>query len=190
MFGNKDNETTTQAPAATSAPARKTSSQTKSSSNNNNNITAYLGPDIRIEGTLHFESSVLIEGEFKGQIVSEHGQLTIGEKAKVEGDLTGGQITIRGHVEGSVNATERVHLADRGELIGDLTTPSLQMDESGTFEGSCRMNGGGRKVSWEPEKKEPSRANIVDAIPSVSWPPRGTGRAGGRAPARPDGLTD
>lgn len=168
MFGNKANETGAQEPTTTSTPPRSTSSQPKNTSNNN--ITAYLGPDIRIEGTLHFESSVLIEGEFKGEIVSEHGQLTIGEKAHVEGDLTGGQITIRGHVEGSVNATERVHLADRGELIGDLTTPSLQMDESVTFEGSCRMNGGRSPQKKDTEKKTPvnSSEEIVDAIESVS----------------------
>ena len=169
MFGNKGNETETQAPTRnTSAPARKNPSQQQKNMNTNN-ITAYLGPDIRIEGTLHFESSVLIEGEFKGEIVSEHGQLTIGEKANVEGSLTGGQITIRGHVEGSVNATERVHLADRGELIGDLTTPSLQMDESVTFEGNCRMNGG-RAPKKEAEKRitESSSEDIVDAIESVS----------------------
>jgi len=170
MFGNKGNETDTQAPASTtSAPVRSSvSSQPK---HNNNNITAYLGPDIRIEGTLHFESSVLIEGQFKGQIVSEHGQLTIGEKARVEGDLTGGQITIRGHVEGSVNATERVHLADRGELIGDLTTPSLQMDESVTFEGNCRMNGNKKrspdKKIHEDKTQDNTSADIVDAIESV-----------------------
>lgn len=170
MFGNKGIETDTQAPTrAANAPARSnTGNQQKN--NNTNNITAYLGPDIRIEGTLHFESSVLIEGQFKGEIVSEHGQLTIGEKAKVEGSLTGGQITIRGHVEGSVVATERVHLADRGELIGDLTTPSLQMDESVTFEGNCRMNGKNPPSQPKREDKNPqaSSEDIVDAIHSVS----------------------
>jgi cytoskeletal protein CcmA (bactofilin family) len=167
MFGNKANETSAQEPTATSAPARSTSSQPKTT---HNNVTTILGPDIRIEGTLHFESNVLIEGEFKGEIVSENGQLTIGEKARVEGDLTGGQITIRGHVEGSVNATQRVHLADRGELIGDLTTPSLQMDESVTFEGSCRMNGGRSPQKKDAEKKSPATSSeeIVDAIESVS----------------------
>ena len=167
MFGNKGNENDTQAPAATTAPARNTSTGSQPARSNTNNITAYLGPDVRIEGTLHFESSVLIEGEFKGKIVSENGQLTIGEKAKVEGDLTGGQITIRGHVEGSVTATERVHLADRGELIGDLTTPSLQMDESVVFDGSCKMNGNRRKKDEKKEAKTSSE-EIVDAIQSVS----------------------
>ncbi|RKZ06745.1 hypothetical protein DRQ32_10820 [bacterium] len=175
MFGNKGNENATQAPKPqTASTARSNMNPTQK---NNNSITAYLGPDVKIEGTLTFESSVLIEGEFKGRIVSEHGQLTIGEKARVEGDLTGGQITIRGHVEGSVNATERVHLADRGELIGDLTTPSLQMDESVTFEGSCKMNGGGKsnnqsnsqsnQMKSEQENVD-SGKEIVDAIHSVS----------------------
>jgi cytoskeletal protein CcmA (bactofilin family) len=166
MFGNKGNEIETQAPARTNAPAR---SNTGSQPKNTSNITAYLGPDIRIEGVLRFESSVLIEGEFKGEIVSERGQLTIGEKARVEGDLSAGQITIRGHVEGSVTANERVHLADRGELIGDLTTPSLQMDESVTFEGNCRMNGGSAKPKSDDKRtKENSSKDIVDAIESVS----------------------
>ncbi len=173
MFGNKGNENATQAPnPQTASPARSNMNTTQK---NNNSITAYLGPDVKIEGTLTFESSVLIEGTFKGKIVSEHGQLTIGEKAHVEGDLTGGQITIRGHVEGSVNATERVHLADRGELIGDLTTPSLQMDESVTFEGSCKMNGGAKNKSnsqnnqvKSEQQSVDSGKEIVDAIHSVS----------------------
>jgi cytoskeletal protein CcmA (bactofilin family) len=170
MFGNKPNEIATEAPTA--APAAPTRTRKNMNNQNKNDITAYLGPDVRIEGTLSFESSVLIEGQFKGKIISEHGQLTIGEKARVEGELSGGQITIRGHVEGSVNATERVHLADRGELIGDLTTPSLQMDESVTFEGSCKMNGGARKTednkreSFEPRKAR--EEEIVDAITSMS----------------------
>jgi cytoskeletal protein CcmA (bactofilin family) len=163
MFGNKGNEPMQQgnSPEPAAAPTRNRNESHK------NSITAYLGPDVSIEGTLRFESSVLIEGHFKGQIISEHGQLTIGEKARVEGELTGGQITIRGHVEGSVNATERVHLADRGELIGDLTTPSLQMDESVTFDGSCKMNGGRRNQKNDPaDTKEKSEA-IVDAINKV-----------------------
>jgi cytoskeletal protein CcmA (bactofilin family) len=166
MFGNKGNEINMpESTASAPTPTRSTNPAKK------NAITAYLGPDIRIEGTLHFESSVLIEGEFKGQIISERGQLTIGEKARVEGDLTGGQITIRGHVEGSVTASERVHLADHGELLGELTTPSLQMDESVTFDGSCKMTGGkARKSKPENEKKseKDTQEDIVDAIHSVS----------------------
>jgi cytoskeletal protein CcmA (bactofilin family) len=170
MFGNKPTDDAPEAP--TVAAAAPTRTRKNMNNQNKNEITAYLGPDIRIEGTLTFESSVLIEGEFKGRIISEHGQLTNGEKARVEGELRGGQITIRGHVEGSVTATERVHLADRGELIGDLTTPSLQMDESVTFEGSCKMNGGARKNNdRQQESSEPKKAReeeIVDAITSMS----------------------
>lgn len=164
MFGNKPNEMMTQ----TDTPQPAAPTRSRSNENQKNSITAYLGPDVRIEGTLHFESSVLIEGEFKGKVVSEHGQLTIGEKARVEGDLTGGQITIRGHVEGSVTATERVHLADRGELIGDLTTPSLQMDESVTFDGSCKMNGGKRNKKDDKTEARSRSEEIVDAIHNVS----------------------
>ncbi len=111
---------------------------TQGKSNPEGAITAYLGPDTHIEGTLRFQHSVLIEGSFKGEIHSG-GSLVIGESAVVEARITTLNITIKGVVKGTIEASERVCIQGNGQVYGDITTASLQMDESVVFQGSCSM---------------------------------------------------
>jgi len=165
MFGSKDRQDDITVAPTASAPARRNSSKDE--------ITAYLGPDVTIEGTLKFDQSVLIEGQVKGEIQSDNGVLVIGEKAKVQADIHAGAVTVRGRVEGTINATQRVHLQNEGVLIGELTTPSLQMDENVTFDGSCSMPRKGdssrsNSNSSIHSKKKNSTDAIVDAVESVT----------------------
>ena len=160
MFGNNKERTGTMtSPNPMTAPQN-------TRKNADEAITAYLGPDVNIEGTLKFENSVLIEGKFKGEIHSEHGQLVVGESAEVEADISGGVITVRGKVTGSVTASQRVHLQDRGVFSGQLTTPSLQMDESVTFDGSCSMPKQGQTPKHDSKPKK-AEEKILDAVDSV-----------------------
>ena len=161
MFGNNKERT-----GPMSSPNPITAPQSSRRSSAEESITAYLGPDVNIEGTLRFENSVLIEGKFKGEIHSEHGTLVVGESAEVDADITGGVITVRGKVTGSVTATQRVHLQDRGVFSGQLTTPSLQMDESVTFDGSCSMTKPGQNPKPKNNPKN-DEEKILDAVGSV-----------------------
>jgi cytoskeletal protein CcmA (bactofilin family) len=162
MFGNKDRPNDPTTPTApTNAPSRRNTSQDE--------ITAYLGPDVLIEGTLRFEQSVLIEGQVKGDIHSDNGVLVIGEKAKVEANIHAGAVTVRGHVAGTITATQRVHLQSKGTLIGELTTPSLQMDENVTFDGSCSMPRKGATPKNKTNHHQKNSADdIVKAVESVT----------------------
>lgn len=165
MFGSKDraeDSTPMSTPTPTSAPSR------RSNSSNNDEITAYLGPDVTIDGTLNFDQSVLIEGQVNGEIQSDNGILVIGEKAKVKANIHAGCVTVRGRVEGTITATQRVHLQNEGTLIGELTTPSLQMDENVTFDGSCSMPRKGEPNSPSKHTKQHSSTDaIVEAVESV-----------------------
>ena len=76
---------------------------------------------------------------------------------------------VRGHVEGKITATQRVHLQNQGTLIGELTTPSLQMDENVTFDGSCSMPRKGENRSSSPStpKNVKEEDKIADAVETV-----------------------
>lgn len=162
MFGNKDQKESDFAPIPQpSAPPKQ-----RNSSSSKDEITAYLGPDVKIEGTLYFQQSVLIEGKVKGEIKSENGQLVIGEKAKIDATIHAGSVTVRGHVQGKITATQRVHLQNQGTLIGELTTPSLQMDENVTFDGSCSMPRKGESSS-SSSKNTKTEDKITEAVETV-----------------------
>jgi len=161
MFGGKDKQEERE-PMSTveSTPANHSRGKNQPQSQ----ITAYLGPDVHIEGTMKFENSVLIEGTFKGKIESG-GSLVIGDNARVDAEIETRTITIKGKVKGSIIASERVELKNKGELLGDIVTSSLQMDETVTFEGSCSMAPKGSNNSHRDNRpKREAVQEIVEAV--------------------------
>lgn len=167
MFGKNDNRPEAPRPTISMPVSEPRSHKSERSEKNEGTITAYLGPDTTIEGTLRFEHSVLIEGKFKGQIHS-NGQLVIGENAHVEATIQSRTVTIKGSVKGAVTASERISVLGKATVAGDLTTPSLQMDETVTFEGKCSMtrsnSGQNQQQQREREKAEHESKQILEAV--------------------------
>ena len=89
-------------------------------------------------GELNFDTSLKIEGSFKGKIKSK-GHLIVGENAKVRASIKANSIVIAGEVKGNVEAVERLELLPTGKLYGNIKTKKLKMADGVIFEGSCEM---------------------------------------------------
>jgi cytoskeletal protein CcmA (bactofilin family) len=103
-------------------------------------ISAYLGKETLFEGKMTFEGVFRLDGKFEGEIF-ESGTLIVGEKAIVKGKIGVDTIVINGLVEGDVCAKTRVEIHSTGKVNGTLLTPILTVNEGGTFDGHCKMEG-------------------------------------------------
>jgi cytoskeletal protein CcmA (bactofilin family) len=112
-------------------------------------LNALLGKGSEFEGKLTFEGQVRIDGKFTGQI-STKDVLVIGEGARVSAEILAGTVIINGVVEGNVKATQSVELHQPARLKGNVETPSLSIDKGVIFDGSCKMEAGGAKVTAAP----------------------------------------
>jgi cytoskeletal protein CcmA (bactofilin family) len=101
-------------------------------------LTAFLGKGTRITGNLVFEGPCRIEGHVEGE-VSAQDTLTVGETAVVNARVNGTMIVIHGTVTGDVVASTRLEIRAPGKIIGDVTTPSLVINEGAMLEGRCSM---------------------------------------------------
>ncbi len=101
-------------------------------------LNAFFGKGSRITGTLVFEGPCRIEGHVDGE-VSAKETLTVGESAVVNARLNGSMIVIHGTVTGDVVAQVRLEIHAPGKVIGDVTTPSLVINEGAILEGRCSM---------------------------------------------------
>lgn len=101
-------------------------------------LTAFLGKGTRITGTVVLEGPSRIEGHVEGE-VSARDTLTVGESAIVNARIQGTTIVIHGTVTGDVVAETRLELRAPGKVTGDVTTPSLVINEGAMFEGRCSM---------------------------------------------------
>ncbi len=119
-------------------------------------VATVLSPTTSFNGTLRFHSSLKIEGNFRGKIISD-GFLIIGETAKVRANIKANSIIIAGEVRGDVEAKERLEMLSTGKLYGNIKTRKLKIADGVVFEGSCQMTSfdeAEKKLSGEPEAEK------------------------------------
>jgi cytoskeletal protein CcmA (bactofilin family) len=93
---------------------------------------------VEMNGRLVVEQSLLIEGEFRGELESA-GSVFVSETGTVEGPIRARTVEIRGAVVGDVVASREVVIFATGRLHGDVETPSLVVVRGATFNGRTRM---------------------------------------------------
>ena len=86
-----------------------------------------------------------IEGQVEGEITAQD-TLTIGESAVVNAQIVGNSVVIQGRVTGDVTARKRLEIRAPGKLFGNITTPSLVIQEGVVFEGPVQ-HGSGRPAA-------------------------------------------
>jgi cytoskeletal protein CcmA (bactofilin family) len=102
---------------------------------------ALLSRGVSIKGSVKFLNELLIDGEVKGTIDST-GTLTIGEHARIRGEIRTKSVKVRGTVEGNILVTERCELQAGCTLRGDIEAPRLVVNENATFLGSAKVGAG------------------------------------------------
>lgn len=113
-------------------------------------IKAFLGKGSEFEGKLTFHETVRIDGNFKGQIVSDD-TLIIGDDAVINAEIEVGKAVISGTVEGNIKAGESLELHPPAKVTGNIRTPKLVIIEGAILEGRCQM------VNMEKEKEEETK---------------------------------
>lgn len=101
-------------------------------------VNAFLGNETSFEGKLNYSGAVRLDGRFKGEIHSED-VLIVGETAKIEGEIRVGIAIIQGEVIGNITTKEKVELRHPGRVVGNITSPTVVIDDGAVFDGNCRM---------------------------------------------------
>ncbi len=102
--------------------------------------TNVLASGIEINGSIRFSNDMIIDGKIEGEIVSDKGRVTIGENARVKGDVTAGEVKVFGRVEGKITS-ERCELKSKSRLDGDIKTKNLSMEEGASLSGRTDIGG-------------------------------------------------
>ena len=100
--------------------------------------TTIIREDASFEGKMVFDGNVMVNGKFKGEIISS-GELTVGKGGLVEGLLQIGTINIYGEVRGNIKAKQKIVINAPATVKGDIEAPSLVIQEGAVFEGNCTM---------------------------------------------------
>lgn len=97
-----------------------------------------LSSDVHIKGKLRFSDNLIIDGRIEGEVNSE-GDLTVGENARIVGNLNTCSVVVYGKVEGNITVTDRCELKQNAALHGDVIAGKLAIEEGATFMGTSTV---------------------------------------------------
>ena len=93
-------------------------------------IDTLIGSQVVIRGDLHFSGGLYIEGRIIGKVVAEEGQhaiVTLAEQGSIEGEVRAPVVVINGQLHGDVHAGDRVELAAKARVRGNVHYQVVEM---------------------------------------------------------------
>ena len=97
-----------------------------------------MGPNDSLEGKLTYEGHVHVDGRAEGEL-HVSGNIDVASGAKVKALLEASNVTIKGEVEGALNARDKLILGKNAKLSGDITVRRLQIEDGASLNGHVRM---------------------------------------------------
>jgi cytoskeletal protein CcmA (bactofilin family) len=104
----------------------------------NTQITGVLESAVEFEGALAYSGCFHVNGTLRGKVTTPD-MLVIGETGRVTGEIVAGVVIIFGRVEATIEAKYRVEIRKPAVFKGEMSTPSLKVEEGVIFEGTNKM---------------------------------------------------
>ena len=105
---------------------------------NKNTIDSLIGLSTNIDGDLYFKGGMRIDGQIKGNVVSEDEQnsmLIISEHAIICGEVRAAHIVVDGTIVGPVFSSELLELLPKARITGDVHYKALEMSSGALVSG-------------------------------------------------------
>ena len=111
-------------PAGVPAPARSTEP------------VAVLGRSVVVKGEIHSEQDLTIDGEVQGVVEAIGHRLTIGPNGNLQTNgVKAREVIVMGKMKGSIEASEKVWVRKDAQLVGDVQTAGIVIEDGGYFKG-------------------------------------------------------
>jgi cytoskeletal protein CcmA (bactofilin family) len=117
--------------------------QGKKSKSTSAKVDTIIGQQTRIEGDIHFSGGLHVDGRIKGGVIAEADStsvLTVSEHGSIEGDVRVPTVILNGSVTGDVRSGERIELAAKARVDGDVYYNLIEMAMGAAVNGSLVHN--------------------------------------------------
>lgn len=114
-----------------------------------NKIDSLIGAGTRIEGNVTFSGGLRVDGEIKGNVCAEKGDvstLVVSEQARIEGQIDVAHVMVNGTVIGPISASDSLELQPGARVTGDVEYHQLEMQQGAVVQGRLIHRTSGRAV--------------------------------------------
>ncbi|MFT3754403.1 MAG: polymer-forming cytoskeletal protein [Pseudoxanthomonas sp.] len=101
-------------------------------------VDTLIGAGVVIRGDVVFSGGLYVEGRIEGKVMAEPGQpglLIVAEKGGITGEVHVPTVVIDGQLHGDVHSSERVELAPKARVQGNVHYKVVEMSAGATLTG-------------------------------------------------------
>ena len=149
-------------PAPVSAPSLSGALPTSS------RAAACISQGIKIKGELTGSEDLFVDGVVEGKLsLTTNSCLTVGPNGHVKADVSAREVIVRGKIGGKVVGRDKVQLWSTGQVIGEVQTDRLAIEDGALLRGRVEA---GRQPSKTAEVKASAAAAASKSVepPSVN----------------------
>lgn len=114
-----------------------------------NEAETIISSSVKVEGDFVSQGNVLIEGTVEGSLKTERN-LRVGEKARIDADVSAANATVAGEVRGNIVISEKLELEPTAKVQGDVRAKILVVAAGAEINGRLAM--GAEAVAEKPAK--------------------------------------
>lgn len=100
--------------------------------------TTLVASNTRVVGDIRFSDQLFLDGVIEGNVIAEDGDkatVIVSEEGRVIGEIRSPHVVINGSVEGNVFASERVELASKARVKGNVHYKLIEMQLGAMVDG-------------------------------------------------------
>jgi cytoskeletal protein CcmA (bactofilin family) len=122
---------------------------------------ACLGASLTIKGEITGDEDLQIDGKVEGAISLNNHRLTVGRGAQLNSEISARELVVYGKAVGDLVVRDRVEIKKDGEVIGDITTSRISIEDGAYFKGHIEIERG--KQSARAEQQESTEVPLATA---------------------------
>jgi len=115
-----------------------------------------ISQGIKIKGEVTGSEDLFVDGIVEGKLNLTNGSLTIGPNGNVKADVNAREVIVRGRIEGKVSGRDRVQLWGTGNVVGEVQTERLAIEEGAVLRGKVEA---GKALGKSTETKAAATAS-------------------------------
>lgn len=100
---------------------------------------ACLGSTIVVKGEISSDEDLQIDGKVDGPISLRGSRLTVGRTAQLSSEINAREVIVYGNASGNLRARDRVEIKKDGQVIGDITTTRISIEDGAYFKGHIEI---------------------------------------------------
>ncbi|HEY0916032.1 MAG TPA: polymer-forming cytoskeletal protein [Solimonas sp.] len=122
-------------------------------------VDTLIGRQTEILGDVRFSGGLHVDGKIKGKVIANSDKaasLSISDTGLVEGDVRVPNIVLNGAVIGDVHATEKITLAAKARVNGNVYYKIIEMEGGATVNGQLVHEGEGGRAPAALAQQKPA----------------------------------